>query len=156
LRWLLSNGHPTIEQTPKKHRAIRDVDSPHGQSHAPRGHADQLYRRTSLLHSCKHRFGLLKRDCVVAIPCPAHQSSGQSVMAMAEQRNPFSTVRSDACSYAAGWCAGKADPRAGGGHDFAREVSQHPEWPDVFGESVRWLDDHLKAATAKIGVACFG
>jgi dienelactone hydrolase len=37
----------------------------------------------------------------------------------------------------------------GGGHDFAREVSQHPEWPNVFGESVRWLDDHLKAATAK-------
>jgi len=36
----------------------------------------------------------------------------------------------------------KADPRARRGHDFAREVSQHPEWPDVFGESVRWLDDH--------------
>jgi acetyl esterase/lipase len=36
----------------------------------------------------------------------------------------------------------------GGAHDFARVVSQHPEWPDVFGESVRWLDDHLKA-TAK-------
>jgi acetyl esterase/lipase len=37
----------------------------------------------------------------------------------------------------------------GGGHGFARDLSKHPEWPDVLGETVRWLDQHLKAAAGK-------
>jgi acetyl esterase/lipase len=37
----------------------------------------------------------------------------------------------------------------GGGHDFVRALRQHPEWPDVFAESLQWLDGHLKAAGTK-------
>ena len=33
---------------------------------------------------------------------------------------------------------------AGGGHGFAGESAKHPDWPDFLGESVRWLDQHLK------------
>jgi len=33
----------------------------------------------------------------------------------------------------------------GGGHDFARELSQHAEWPNVLDETVHWLDRHVKA-----------
>lgn len=32
----------------------------------------------------------------------------------------------------------------GGGHAFARELARHPEWPDILGETVRWLDQYLK------------
>jgi acetyl esterase/lipase len=32
----------------------------------------------------------------------------------------------------------------GGGHDFAGEAAARPDWPDVFGESVEWLDRHLR------------
>jgi dipeptidyl aminopeptidase/acylaminoacyl peptidase len=31
-----------------------------------------------------------------------------------------------------------------GGHDFAGQTAKHPEWPDFLGETVRWLDQHLK------------
>ena len=34
----------------------------------------------------------------------------------------------------------------GGIHDFAGDLSKHPEWPDVLGESVRWFNQHLKDA----------
>ena len=37
----------------------------------------------------------------------------------------------------------------GGGHGFAREIAKHPEWPDVLGETVRWLDQHLKATSSR-------
>jgi acetyl esterase/lipase len=37
----------------------------------------------------------------------------------------------------------------GGGHGFARDLSKHPEWPDVLGETVGWLDQHLKTAAGK-------
>ena len=33
----------------------------------------------------------------------------------------------------------------GGTHTFAQSTSEHAEWPDIFGETVRWLDGHLKA-----------
>jgi acetyl esterase/lipase len=33
----------------------------------------------------------------------------------------------------------------GGGHGFAGETAKHPDWPDFFAESVRWMDQHLKA-----------
>jgi dipeptidyl aminopeptidase/acylaminoacyl peptidase len=36
-----------------------------------------------------------------------------------------------------------------GEHRFPLDVSEHPEWPDVFGEMVRWLDGHLKRAGTK-------
>jgi dipeptidyl aminopeptidase/acylaminoacyl peptidase len=32
----------------------------------------------------------------------------------------------------------------GGGHGFAGETAKHPEWPDFLGETVRWLDQHLR------------
>jgi acetyl esterase/lipase len=34
----------------------------------------------------------------------------------------------------------------GGGHLFALELAKHPDWPDVLGETARWLDRHLKMA----------
>ncbi|MBN1901638.1 alpha/beta hydrolase [Candidatus Sumerlaeota bacterium] len=36
----------------------------------------------------------------------------------------------------------------GGGHgpDFEAEGKPHPEWPDYLGETMRWLDRHLKPA----------
>jgi dipeptidyl aminopeptidase/acylaminoacyl peptidase len=37
----------------------------------------------------------------------------------------------------------------GGGHGFAREIAKHPEWPDVLGETVRCLDQHLKATSSR-------
>ncbi|MGH6630821.1 MAG: alpha/beta fold hydrolase, partial [Burkholderiales bacterium] len=37
----------------------------------------------------------------------------------------------------------------GGEHGFARELSKHCDWPDVLGETVRWLDQHLKAGPSK-------
>ena len=32
----------------------------------------------------------------------------------------------------------------GGSHVFAQELSRHTDWPDVLGETVGWLDQHLK------------
>ena len=32
----------------------------------------------------------------------------------------------------------------GGGHGFARELADHPEWPDILGETVGWLDQYLQ------------
>jgi acetyl esterase/lipase len=32
----------------------------------------------------------------------------------------------------------------GGGHLFGLELVKHPDWPDVLGESVRWIDQHLR------------
>jgi acetyl esterase/lipase len=37
----------------------------------------------------------------------------------------------------------------GGGHGFARDLAKHPEWPDVLGETVQWLDRHLKTTAGK-------
>jgi acetyl esterase/lipase len=37
---------------------------------------------------------------------------------------------------------------AGGGHGFAGETAQHPDWPDFFAESVQWLDRHLKSGAS--------
>jgi acetyl esterase/lipase len=34
----------------------------------------------------------------------------------------------------------------GGSHLFALELAKHPDWPDVIGETARWVDQHLKAA----------
>jgi acetyl esterase/lipase len=34
---------------------------------------------------------------------------------------------------------------AGGGHGFPGEATKHPEWPNITGEIIRWLDQHLKA-----------
>ena len=36
----------------------------------------------------------------------------------------------------------------GGGHgpDFGAGDKAHPEWPDYFGETIRWLDTYLKRA----------
>ena len=31
-----------------------------------------------------------------------------------------------------------------GGHVFAEQVPQHPEWVDPLDEPSRWLDQHLK------------
>jgi acetyl esterase/lipase len=36
-------------------------------------------------------------------------------------------------------------PLSGGGHGFAGEPAGHPAWPDFLSETVRWLDQHLKA-----------
>ena len=36
-----------------------------------------------------------------------------------------------------------------GEHRFPLDVSKHPEWPDVLGEMVRWLDGHLKRADTR-------
>jgi acetyl esterase/lipase len=33
----------------------------------------------------------------------------------------------------------------GGSHDFAGEAAARPDWPDVFGESVEWLERRLTA-----------
>jgi dipeptidyl aminopeptidase/acylaminoacyl peptidase len=35
----------------------------------------------------------------------------------------------------------------GGGHGFAGQTAQHPDWPNFFAESVQWLDRHLKTET---------
>jgi acetyl esterase/lipase len=32
----------------------------------------------------------------------------------------------------------------GGTHSFPRELAKYPDWPDVLGETVRWLDQSLK------------
>jgi acetyl esterase/lipase len=32
---------------------------------------------------------------------------------------------------------------AGGGHGFAGETARHPDWPDIFAETVRWFNAHL-------------
>jgi len=37
----------------------------------------------------------------------------------------------------------------GGGHGFAMERAKHPEWPDFLAESVRWMDQHLRAPVPK-------
>ena len=37
----------------------------------------------------------------------------------------------------------------GGNHGFVRYLSDHPEWPDVLGETVHWFDRHLKAAAVR-------
>ena len=37
---------------------------------------------------------------------------------------------------------------SGGTHGFVHQTD-HPEWPDFLGESVRWLDQHLKAPVPK-------
>jgi dipeptidyl aminopeptidase/acylaminoacyl peptidase len=31
----------------------------------------------------------------------------------------------------------------GGSHDFAGEAAARPDWPDVFADSVEWLERHL-------------
>lgn len=38
----------------------------------------------------------------------------------------------------------------GGGHGFAGQTAQHPDWPDFFGESVQWLDQHLRTGTGPV------
>jgi len=37
----------------------------------------------------------------------------------------------------------------GGGHGFARDLAKHPDWPDVLGETVRWLDQFLKGTASR-------
>lgn len=37
----------------------------------------------------------------------------------------------------------------GGGHVFAQDLSKHPDWPDILGETVRWLDQHLRIGAAQ-------
>jgi acetyl esterase/lipase len=37
----------------------------------------------------------------------------------------------------------------GGTHRFAIDLAKHPEWPDILGETTRWLDQHLKIVSAK-------
>ena len=37
----------------------------------------------------------------------------------------------------------------GGGHRFAMELAKHPAWPDVMGETVSWLEKHLKNASSQ-------
>ncbi len=32
---------------------------------------------------------------------------------------------------------------AGGGHGFAGETAQHPDWLDIFTECVLWFNTHL-------------
>jgi len=41
----------------------------------------------------------------------------------------------------------------GGDHggDFGAGGKPHPEWPDYYGEMVRWLDQYLKASSARAG-----
>ena len=34
----------------------------------------------------------------------------------------------------------------GGDHGFGANVGKHPEWPDIFVEMVRWLDQHLRTS----------
>jgi len=34
---------------------------------------------------------------------------------------------------------------AGGSHDFAGDAAMRPDWPDIFSESVSWMDRHLRA-----------
>ena len=36
----------------------------------------------------------------------------------------------------------------GGGHVYAAQAAQHPEWGDPLGEPSRWLDQHLKKPAA--------
>jgi acetyl esterase/lipase len=38
---------------------------------------------------------------------------------------------------------------AGGRHTFAQDLGKHPEWPDVLGETVRWLDQYLRVNAAR-------
>jgi dipeptidyl aminopeptidase/acylaminoacyl peptidase len=28
----------------------------------------------------------------------------------------------------------------GGGHDFAGETGEHPDWPDIFSEAISWMN----------------
>jgi acetyl esterase/lipase len=37
----------------------------------------------------------------------------------------------------------------GGSHAFPGEATKHPEWPNITGEIIRWLDQHLKVKTVK-------
>ena len=37
----------------------------------------------------------------------------------------------------------------GGSHGFPAETTKHPEWPNITGEIIRWLDLHLKVKTVK-------
>lgn len=38
---------------------------------------------------------------------------------------------------------------SGGTHGYVHQTDHHPEWPDFLGESVRWMDQHLKAPAPK-------
>lgn len=39
----------------------------------------------------------------------------------------------------------KVIPLPGGTHNYSGETGKHPDWPDMYGEAVRWMDQHLRA-----------